>query len=130
MRATIPRVLISAVVLAQLVWGFSAHLFESGPAQERYHRERQLTAFEAWSLSPTPATEAAWLREKNRDWVFEKRLCWTLFGMLLALDAGLVYFFWNYGGRKRHGLTCAAPNGGPATQLGNSGASGGPPSVS
>jgi monomeric isocitrate dehydrogenase len=64
-----------------------------------------MAAFEAWSVQPTPATEAAWLREKNRDVTFEDHLRWTSLGMLLALDATVIYFFWNHGTRKTGGPT-------------------------
>jgi hypothetical protein len=94
MKRILPRLLIVAVVVLQLIWITKPRIGSSrlGP------RARQ--AMEAYSASPTPERSEAIFKAMAQDGTTAGPWMFAPFVLIIAFDIALIYFFWNYGTRK------------------------------
>jgi hypothetical protein len=68
--------------------------------QPRYRLKERVEAMQAYTLNPSPSTEAALHEEFARLHHHEAMVGVILLPLVLLLDAVVIYFFWNYGARK------------------------------
>ena len=88
------------MLVLELVWLISPHFGEWGPGVDWYRRKQRMDAFLVWAEHPSSATKAVAMDELQRDMRFREIRGWLIFGLVLASDAAVVYFFWNYGARR------------------------------
>jgi hypothetical protein len=119
------RLIILGAVAFQL-----ALLMPTVNARRTYRVQEQIEATSAFVAHPSAATKAAIDREVAFYKDHERWRRGRIVGACLFADIAAIYFFWNLGTRGTTGQHGAAPNGGPTEPLANSGACGGPPSVS
>jgi hypothetical protein len=90
------RLLIIIFVVLPL---FASVLIPAG--RPHYRLKERLEAMKAYTLNPSPATKAALDDEFARLHQHENKRDAILIPALLIVDAVVIYFFWNYGTRKR-----------------------------
>ncbi len=90
------RGLIVAVLVLELGW------YMILPAGNRLSPGSPETAqaLRAFETNRTPATEAAMWEQVHRDDLRDSRRKGVLFGLMLFVDLGAIYLFWNYGVKK------------------------------
>ena len=131
MKTSSKIILIVFAVLAQFAWITYPRISRHGQVlDEPYRRSERFSTLVAKSQHPSPEAEAAFNREVDLLHAHIARREHATFALLLILNAGVIYWLWCYGNPKNEGQPAASPNGGPAERFGNSGAIGGPPSVS
>jgi|ERR1043165_5931733 hypothetical protein len=94
MKRIVPRLLIVAVVVLQLIWIVAPRGGSSSPSP------RFLQAMEAHASSPKSKRDAAIAEAKAQDDAEARRWVFAPFAMVIGIDIALIYFFWNFGTRK------------------------------
>jgi|SRR5208337_2754990 len=129
-KRSLKVLIVLAVLAAQFVWfAWPRVSLHGAVVEEPYRNAERMEALRAWLLHPSATTEAANKRENEMLYTHLARRGLVELAALALLDGVGLFYFWNYGKRTLAQLG-AAPNGGPAMRLGDSGAGGGPPSVS
>jgi hypothetical protein len=89
------RLLVIAFVFLTL---FASLLTPAG--QPHYRLKERVEAMKAYTLSPSASTKAALDDEFARLHHHEATMGGILPVVVLLIDVGVIYFFWNYGTRK------------------------------
>jgi hypothetical protein len=93
MKKMLPRLLIIAAILSQLVW-FAWPRFGDMPSPRLRH------ALESTMSSPKPVQDAAIAEAQRLDAADGSREAVLILGLIGVANIALIYFFWNYGTRK------------------------------
>jgi hypothetical protein len=96
MKTETIRLLIIIFVALPL---FASLLIPAG--QPRYRLKERVEAMQAYALNPSVSTKAALDDEFARLHQHEKTQGVILVPALLLVDAVVIYFFWDYGTRKK-----------------------------
>jgi hypothetical protein len=94
MKKTLPRFLIGAVVMLQLVW-FVSPRSGSHPVSARVRQ-----AFQLHEAGPKSELDAALAKAEAQDAVEAGRWAVAVLALVVGIDIALIYFFWNYDTRK------------------------------
>jgi len=93
MKKMLPRLLIIAAILSQLVW-FAWPRFGHIPSPRLRH------ALESTMSSPKSVQDAAIAEAEQLDSADASREAFLILVALAGANVALIYFFWNYGTRK------------------------------
>jgi len=96
MKIDIVRLLIIIFVLLTLL----ATLF-APPGQSRYRLKERVQAMQAHTLNASASTKAVIDDEFARLHHHEATVEVVLLPSVLLIDGAVIYFFWNYSGRKK-----------------------------
>ena len=94
MRKMLPRLLIAAIVVLQLVWVVIPRT-GSHPVSARVRQ-----AIVSHESSPKAELDAAVAEAEAQDAAVAGRWAAAGFALVAGADIALIYFFWNYGTRK------------------------------
>ena len=95
-RRTIVRwMIIASILLLQLSWCFSLRNYMSPRSSQT------LSAIRDYKASPSEATKATMLEHIHQDVAQNERHDQILLGAMLVADIMAIYFFWNYGAKKK-----------------------------
>jgi len=94
MRKMLPRLLIAAIVILQLVWVVIPRT-GSHPVSARVRQ-----AFVSHESGPKSELDAAVAKAEAQDAAVAGRWAVSALVLVAGIDIALIYFFWNYGTRK------------------------------